>query len=188
MSMNHGRWSVLALALGTTFLGACGSDPGTGPSGGGSPSPTPTPAPVTTVVTQGTYTGMQPRLLGYIPFTTTATGTIEVTIDWTFASNDVDLFLVRGTNPCTVAMFNDRTCPFLGTAESVTAKPERVRVQNLAAGAYSFYAVNFGTSNESIAYQVTLTSIPGASAASVSAPSRGGAKDRLDGASAIAMQ
>jgi hypothetical protein len=143
---------------------------------------------VTTVVTQGTYTGLRPLAIGFIPFTTAATGTIAVTIDWTFASNDIDLFLVRGTNPCTVQQFVDGTCPFLGSATSASTKPERVSVANLAAGAYTFYAISFGSSDESIAYQVTLTSVPGASANASAGAGGVRLKERLPGPGAISMR
>ena len=82
------------------------------------------------------------------------------------------LFLARGTDPCSLAQFNNRQCPWLGSAESTTAKPERLSVPNLAAGAYTLYIANFGDAQDSMSFQVTLTSLTGAR--SVSRPSATG--------------
>lgn len=144
-------FAALALAA---LLVACG---------GGDPPPTtptvvspPPPAPVSNIVTQGNGS-LGSKILGPVPFTTTQAGTLSVTVDWTFPSNDVDLFVVRGTDPCTVATFNNRTCAFLSTAESATQKPERLTINSLPAGAYTLYVANFGATDESVAWQVVLT-------------------------------
>ena len=107
---------------------------------------------------------MPSKFIIYFPFTTTATGTIGVTVDWTFATNDIDVYLARGTTTCSLEQFNSRQCTWLGSAESTTAKPERLSVPNLAAGPYTLYVVNWGNTQESMSYQITLTSLPGATA------------------------
>ena len=110
-------------------------------------------------------------------FTTTASGTVGVEVNWTFATNDVDIFLVRGNDPCTVETFNDRSCGFIATEESPSMKPERLTVPNLAAGTYTLYVANFGDTDESVAWQVTLTSTSANSASSATTANvRRGAK------------
>jgi len=104
------------------------------------------------------------KFIIYFPFTTTATGTIGVTVDWTFATNDIDVYLARGTATCSLDQFNSHQCTWLGSAESTTAKPERLSVPNLAAGPYTLYVVNWGNTQESMSFQITLTSLPGATA------------------------
>ena len=74
---------------------------------------------------------------GLRDLTTTATGTIGVTVDWTLSTNNVDIYLTRGTDPCTVDQFNNRQCSLLGFSESTGAKPETLSVPNLAAGPYT---------------------------------------------------
>ena len=124
------------------------------------PTPTPTPTPGGTDVIGEGGGSIGVRRLRPFPFTTTATGTIGVTVDWTFATNDVDIYLARGTNPCTVERFNADTCSFLGFSTSMSVKPETLSVPSLAAGPYTTYVGNRGPTPESIRYQVTLTRVP----------------------------
>jgi hypothetical protein len=157
------RWTLLSLTCSTLWLlSGCGG--GAGPDPVPTATPTPAPAPVTSVVAEGTLTGLPARELSYLPFTTSATGTIGVIADWTFATNNLDVYLVRGTDPCTADQFNSGTCAFLGFSESTTAKPEKLNVSGLAAGTYTVYVGNRGPDAESLSVQVLLTSVPGAAA------------------------
>jgi hypothetical protein len=124
------------------------------------PAPPP-PQPVTNVLFSGSD-AIPARFLLYYPFTTTATGTIGATVDWTFPSSDINVYLVRGTDPCSLEQFNNSRCTFLGSATSTNSKPETVSVPNLAAGAYTLYIANFANVQESLSYQISLTSLPGA--------------------------
>jgi hypothetical protein len=72
-----------------------------------------------------------------------------VTVDWTFASNNVDIFVAAGSEPCTLETFNNRPC-LCGIEESLTLKPEKLTIPSLAAGAYTLYVANFGSKNESV--------------------------------------
>ncbi len=118
-----------------------------------------------------------------MPFTTTATGTIGVTIDWTFATNDIDIYLTRGTNLCSIDQFNNDECQFLGRTTGVSTKPETLSVSNLTAGPYTLYIVNWGSTDDSVGYQITLTSLPGAAASSMPSTSVGGIKAALSAGS-----
>ena len=92
------------------------------------------------------YTGNESiggRSILYYPFTTTASGTVGVLMDWTLPANDIDIYLGRGTAPCSLEQINSVQCPWVGSAESKTAKPERLSVPNLAAGPYILYIANF---------------------------------------------
>lgn len=165
-----GLLPCLAVVLASVVPQGCGGGSNT-PTAVPTPAPTPTPAPVTRVISQGS--GSLGRLtVSPVLFTTTAAGTVNISVDWTFASNDVDIFLARGSEPCTLQTFNNRTCGFVATEESVTMKPEKLTVQGLAAGSYTLYILNAGNTDESVAWQVTLTSasasfVPSASSASV---------------------
>ena len=143
---------VTALVM---VLPSCGGSSSSTPTP--MPTPTPTPAPVSTVIEQGSESGVEALLLLFVPFTTNATGTLDVTVDWTFASNDLDIFLARGTAPCSLEDFNAGRCPWVASSESFTAKPERMSASNAAAGAYTLYIANFGLTEESISWQVVLT-------------------------------
>jgi hypothetical protein len=143
------RFAALGLAL---SLAGCGSD---GPTTT-TPTTTLAPAPTTTVILQGGAGDIGPRILYVLnPFTTAGAGTLDVTVDWTFPEDNVEVYLAQGT--CTIDQVNQRTCPFAGLSESATAKPERLHIVNLAAGTYSLMIGNRGPQTETVSYQVTLT-------------------------------
>src|SRR5262245_47386978 len=84
--------------------------------GGSSPT---SPAPVTDVLLQGSLPDVQ--VLAFYPvgtFTTSVAGRLEVTVDWTFATNDLDVYVARGA--CTVDQVNQKTCNFASFSESRT--------------------------------------------------------------------
>jgi hypothetical protein len=155
----------LALVL---MLGACGEDPvgcaanPTSPECRPSPSPSPTPRPA--VVIAGGSGSLPVFTVLIRNIATTETGTFDITVDWTFATNDVDVALARGS--CSFDQLIGDQCTFVGIADSVTTKPERLHLTNQPAGQYTLVVPNFGPADESIAYQVVFT--PGASAASAS--------------------
>jgi hypothetical protein len=150
--------------------------PGCGGGGGGitTPTPTPTPPPVTALILEDSFSGLGELTLAPVPFDTTATGTIEATVDWTFATDDVDIYLVRGS--CTLDQFNNGTCSFVAFSESPTAKPETIRATNQAPGSFTLYIGNRGPAEESVSYQVFLTT--GGSGASVQAKRVGAGRPR----------
>jgi hypothetical protein len=152
------------------MVGCSDSRSSVGPSPMASPTPVPPPAPPPTPVTSVIARGgspLGPSTLLHTRFTTTAAGTIGATVDWTHPTNDIDVYLTRGAEPCTLEQVNEDQCPFIGVATSLTAKPETLSVPDLAAGQYVLYIGNYG-SDESVSYEVTLTSMPGASGASTS--------------------
>lgn len=126
------------------------------------PTPTPPPPPVTTLIGEGSFSGLGARVLASVPFNTSATGTIEATVDWTFATDNVDIYLVRGT--CTVDQFNNLTCPFVAFSESPVAKPERLSASNQAAGSFNLYIGNRGPAEEAVSFQIFLITVGTASA------------------------
>jgi hypothetical protein len=78
-------------------LGGCGGSSSTPTP---VPTPTPTPPPVARVVMEGSEHGLEALTLLWVPFMTSATGALDATVDWTSASNDVDVYLAKGTDPC----------------------------------------------------------------------------------------
>jgi hypothetical protein len=185
-----GRAVLLSLAIvaATVVLPSCGGGGGGGggcaenPAGPGcQPSASPSPTQVTRVISQGSGS-LEAGFIGPVVFTTTAAGSVGITVDWTFATNDVDIFLARGAEPCTLETFNNRTCGFIATEESTSMKPEKLTVPGLAAGTYTLYVANFGDTDESVAYQVTLTSTSASSVSSATTAgvTRGAAKGALN--------
>jgi hypothetical protein len=88
----------------------------------------------------------------WAPFTTSATGTLEVIVRWNNPNADVDVQILRG----------NWTCPQQEdqVAESVTTnKPERLTVNNFAAGSYTVNILNLGpTVSGSGTIEIWLTS------------------------------
>src|SRR5262245_34600480 len=71
-------------------LAGCGASDS--PSTPSSPAPTPTPPPVTTVIYQNS--GPVPASsVGYIDFNIPGAGTVNATVDWTFATSQVGIVL-----------------------------------------------------------------------------------------------
>jgi hypothetical protein len=150
MMKSAARFLSLAL-LGAGLPGCGGGNSSTAPV----PPPTAPPPAVTTLLQEGSFSGLGARILASVPFDTTATGTIEATVDWTFATDNVEAYLVRGT--CTVDQFNNLTCPFAAFSESPTAKPERIRATSQAPGSFNLYIGNRGPAEEAVSFQIFLT-------------------------------
>lgn len=148
------RTLTLALACGGAFLTACGggSNPPTTPS---TPPPTPPPAPRVLLQGGGPIAAMDG---GLVQFNVDVVGRLDITVDWTFPTNDIALILFRGT--CTEEQFLADACNVAGVADSATAKPERLTLSNAAVGLYTLVAINLGPDDESASVQVVLT--PGA--------------------------
>ena len=162
----------LAVVVIVAVLSGCGGNCAN-PAASCTPPPTPspstsapTPAPPV-VIAQGNF-GLPARLLAVIPLTTSATGKIDVTVDWTFATNDVDVYLARGA--CSFDQFVAQQCTVVTFSESTSAKPEKISAPGAAAGSYVLLIGNRGPTDESVAYQVVLTTGGGASAASDRSP------------------
>ena len=152
----------LAAAL-AMALCACGGGGGVTPAP--LPTPTPTPVPPPRVVSQGS-TGMEAGMIGRTVFTTTLSGRLDATVNWTFVEDDVDVYVARGE--CTFEQFFADQCVEAGFSESETAKPEVVTVQGAAPGSYTLFIGNVGPRDESLSWQVVLT--PGAAATAFSMP------------------
>ena len=144
--------SSLVLAA---LLPACG--------GGGSSSPT-TTTPTTTqppctqsVVLQSGSTGLGSFIVDYLPFATTTTGRFDVTVDWTFPSSPIAVWVARGT--CSIDQLNARTCDFVVRSEATTTpKPRRLTASNVAAGSFDLIVGNAGNQDEAVSAQVVLSS------------------------------
>jgi hypothetical protein len=107
------------------------------------------------VIAQGNGYPLEELNAGSVPFTTSATGTVEAIVDWTFASNDLDVYLARGA--CSFEQLIVDQCTILSFSESTTAKPERPRATNVPAGTHTMWVVNIGPGDESVSYQVVFT-------------------------------
>jgi hypothetical protein len=169
----------VALAV---LLGGCGggSNPCDNPANPECPrSPSPPPAEVRTLLLEGSQSGLLDHWLLEVPFNTDTTGSIEATVDWTFASDDVDVYLVRGS--CTLEQFNSHTCPFVVRSESTTSKPEKITADGQASGVFHLYIANWGPAEESVSYQIHLVTGGSAASASTTGVGRAGHTEKFVG-------
>jgi hypothetical protein len=131
---------------------------GCGGSGNSPTAPTPSATPIPTVRTEvaAGSASVPARVLALVPFTINAAGTLDATVDWTFATNDVHVYLITGS--CTsVEQFNGRQC-FVGAfSESTLLKPERVTFAGVQPGTYTLGIGNVGPGDESVSFEVVLT-------------------------------
>jgi hypothetical protein len=140
-----------AVAL-TGSLAACGG--GSSPTAAPTPTPTPTPPPPQ-VVSQVTGGSLPAGFIAWVVFTTARAGALDATVDWTFATNDLDVYLAQGS--CDNNTIATTACPILGFSESTTAKPETAHVASAPAGTYTIFVNNLGPGDETVSYQVVLT-------------------------------
>jgi hypothetical protein len=154
-------------------LSGCGGDSGTQPTAVTTPT---RPTPVTTVLVQNSFTGLDPQGVLVITFQVTNAGDLDAVVDWTFASNNLDVALARGQRTCVTTgnVVDLSQCTVAATAASLTSKPERLHIGPLAADTYTLYIGNFGSTTESLSYQISLTYTP-------SAGSPGGSVSALPG-------
>ena len=143
--------------LATSVLGVC-----IAACGGKS---TTAPTPVRTVFATGQTALVAPDAQGNaqfadVPFTTSAVGTLEATVDWTFPTNTIWVFLASGS--CTVPQFQQCPgpgcqCQFAVSSMTSAPKPRVLTVPGAAAGNYALIIWNLGPREESVNYQLALT-------------------------------
>ncbi len=115
--------------------------------------PTPVPCTQTTIEQDGdTITA---RTLLYFDFSVPDNGRLDITIDWTYASSMIGVYVVP-VNTCTLAEFNARTCNFLIRSET-SVKPRKISTPNFTAGNYRWIIGNFSESLESVSIQILLS-------------------------------
>jgi hypothetical protein len=146
---------LTSLAAGALLATGCGDSNPTSPT-------VPTPAPlVKTLLEQGSAPGQPASTVSAIGFTTTKVGTLTVSVDWTFSTNQLELLVARGTNTC---FQNDSFSVDFCQSDLVDStfepgvKPKLLVIGALPAGTYTLYVGNFGPDAESWSYQIFLTS------------------------------
>lgn len=126
--------------------------PGCG-GGGSSPTAASTPAPGRTVIGEFSFIALPSPGLNFGEVTVSGAGTLEAVAEWTFASNDIDLYLTNGS--CDATAFVAERCTVITSATGLS-KPERITAA-VQAGVYRAWVVNFGPGPESGTIQVFLT-------------------------------
>ena len=123
------------------------------------------PPPLKTVIKEASISSLPVDYVAGQYFSTPATGTVDVTVDWTFAENTVHVWLAKGQ--CTFEQFEADTCQYMTQSLVSRPKPRILSMSAAAAGTYTLIVANWGPKDESLSYQIVLTSVSGASASGV---------------------
>ncbi len=147
-------WVAISALASVATLGGCGGGSPTAPQGPATTTTT-TALPVTrTVILQGSQA---------IPadwhyewwFTTTRAGTLDITVDWTYA--DSNIYVRLGQGKCDEQVLKAGQCQWLIQSNMSTPKPRVLTLPNAAAGQYTLYIYNGPKQRESVSYLVELT-------------------------------
>jgi hypothetical protein len=135
-------------------LAACGG-------GGTGPTPMPTPSNVTTTLPTTNFSSLQSNEARFVDVQVNVTGLLAATAEWTFAANDLDVYVTStGCNGVSAEDLNQgRVCALLGRADSVTAKPERLSM-DVRPGSLRVWVASFGPGVESGTLSITVSGRP----------------------------
>ena len=136
--------ALLTVALLATGLAACGGGT-TGPDDDD----------VTTNLPTQPFSNLAPFEVGFAEVTINGSGVLTSIADWTFATNDIDIFVTAPS--CRAAdVFELANCQAVGRTTAVTTKPEQIAV-NVTSGNYRVWVANFGPSTETGTLRMTAT-------------------------------
>ena len=138
----------LSLAL---MLPACG---GSSSNPVSTTPPTTTPPCTQSVVLQGSAP-LASRTADFETFTTTTTGRVDVTLDWTFPDSLMGVFVYQGA--CSFDQFVAQACNFL-IAKASPPKPLKGSTVSLSPGTYGLIIGNGSNRDESVSLQVVASS------------------------------
>jgi hypothetical protein len=110
-----------------------------------------------TLVAEGSLPGLGRQVLASVPFAIQTQGVVDVTVDWTFTTDNVDVYICSGY--CTVDQVNNGTAYVVALSESTSAKPEVVGASEQRPGPYTLFIGNRGPDEESVSYQIFLTAV-----------------------------
>jgi hypothetical protein len=130
---------------------------------------------VRSVVAEGSFTLSKPDPDGTTYFrtrifNTAKVGALETSVDWTYSSNELWMYMADGE--CTVDQFASLDCPgpacackFSVASEAAVPKPRLLTVPNASSGTRTLVIWNLGPREDACAYQAVLTSTVAALAA-----------------------
>jgi uncharacterized protein YfaP (DUF2135 family) len=147
----NSRVALALAAAAAPFLNGCGA-------ASMLPSPsTSTHVPARSVVLQAGWELAAGQFNGYEATFTggTVSATVDVTVQWTYAANDVDVFVT--TTACTSDAFAAGGCSYVAKADGTATKPERLSFALTASGTYRVYVANFGPGQESGTLEIGIT-------------------------------
>lgn len=82
-------------------------------------------------------------------------GTVEVSADWTFAGNNIDVYATPGDCINTPSALTIASCLVLAQAAGAE-KPERLSFPGVAGGIYKIMVVNRGSESDTVTVRLTV--------------------------------
>jgi hypothetical protein len=142
----------LTLVLGLGFAGCGGSS---------SPSPVPTPTPnLTTTLPAVSFSNVDINGAFSTDVNLTVSGSMTVVADWTYTTDDVDVYVTDMSCDRAEARLAGQFCTLLGKADTYGVKPKRLTM-NVTPATYRVFIANFGlTAAESATLQISITRQP----------------------------
>jgi hypothetical protein len=90
----------------------------------------------------------------------TLSGSMSVVADWSFSTDDVDIYVTDLSCNNTEARLVRQFCTLLAKADTYGVKPKRLTL-NVSPGPYRVFVANFGpTAAESGTLQISITALP----------------------------
>lgn len=158
---------LLAACAVIAGLSACG---GSGNPDHPTPTPTPTPTPPPpSVVRQVTGFALPENHVAGWYFDISATGTIDATVDYTYADTLLLIYISKGQ--CTFDQWSNDQCQYVATSFA-GGKPRKVTATGQAAGAYTLTVWNVGPQDEAISFQLVFTQAAAAAEAPLASSAR----------------
>jgi hypothetical protein len=146
-------WLPLAGTIALAALAACGDDTAATTPTTPVSTTTTTTQPAASVIIQGTEF-IPARQVFLKDLTTTQTGRIDVTIDYTPAGNSVPMWLTD--RQCSFQLFDRDVCDFLVKSVEGTGQ-KTMFASSVPPGTYTLFVANDGPADASLSYRVTLT-------------------------------
>jgi hypothetical protein len=151
------RWASRILLCLLSFAPiACGGG-GSTPTSPSTTSPG-TSSTVTTTLPAQVFTSLASNEARYLDVQVNVTGTLEATADWTFRSDDLDIYV---TSPGCIGVTAEdlsaaRGCAVLAKADGTLSKPEHLTM-SVTPGMLRIWVASFGPQAESGTLLVTVT-------------------------------
>jgi len=179
-SIKYDAARLLGVAL-AGVLAACGGGdggPGTCPAGqmGVPPNCAPILQPCQQDVLDSGGGAHPASTLAFYDFSVPRSGRLDITVDWTDPASPIGVYLVP-VGTCTLDEFNARSCDFVVRSEPSPMKPRKISSGGFAAGNYRWLIASYSDVDESVSYQIVLSTGDNCPALGGAAPSASSAGD-----------
>jgi hypothetical protein len=116
-----------------------------------------TPTPIKRAVVSGSAS-LVAHSSRFVLYSTAVQGQLDLTVSWAGASDTVWVDMALTAN-CSSDQFVAGTCQFITSNRSASTAPQKtVSIPALSPGAYTLFIDNRGPADESVTYEVDLTS------------------------------